>query len=333
MSNAPVIDTDRIANAILATSYSSGALELGSELCEAWALACAEHDQQFRTLMLEAGFYIQLQPKTWLLGACDRVMADADGPMFEESKSTANKKSKTWGSWEWFDSICEGHQIGVYGAAMSWGTFVARREVCDVVGGAHKPGCAEGCGAEWQTQKFSVVEPRVLVRAATKFKPVEIWPTPAGAIVKIAQTKIESVLNVARNAAEAIRAMRGTGVLPWALVTHGCTKVYGFSKFPCGFLESCKKGEYKTGNQRGEGLSPGSSQVLSYLVEREMLDLSDPEVVILSSSSLEDYLWCAERFRRRSNGEPEESKVDFEIGSVMHEGLHQYRLQMQEQGF
>lgn len=317
MNTLGAIDSNAIFNAITGANYPAAATELGAELVDAWVAECQVEDQRYRTLLIEGGFYFFPSPKLCVVGACDRVMEDTDGALFEETKTTGNKKSKTYGPEQWFDNISEGHQIGVYGAGMRDGTFVWR-EVED---------------GPFITARFNAAAPRVLVRAVTKFKPCEIWPTPAGAIIEITPRKIETTLNVVRNAAASIRAMRKSGLLPWSLPTHQCVKVYGFTKYPCNFLDFCKRGEYVTHVGGVEGLSPGSSEVVQYLIGTGQLDPNDSETVILSSSSLEDWMWCGERFRRRAAGEEKESKSDFDIGSVVHIGLEAYRRQMQAQGY
>lgn len=307
------IDDALIFNAITNAGYPAEATLLGSELVDAWISECLEHDKIYKTLLLEAGFFIELDAQTYIVGACDRVMQDSDGVLFEESKSTGNKKSKTYGPEQWFEQISTGHQIALYGEALRVGTFVKDE------GG-------------WKTQQFNQPEPKVLVRAVTKFKPCEIWPGPEGAIVNVTPEHVQRVMNVVRNAAASIRAMRKTGLLPWAFVTHQCTKVYGYNKYPCVFLPSCSKSQYAAGGHFA-GLSPGSSEVVKFLLDSGRVSRDNAEVVILSSSSLEDFEWCAERFRRRAAGEAEEDKRDFDIGSVLHVGLAEYRKILQDQGF
>jgi hypothetical protein len=84
MSNMPQIDSERIFNSITSQKLPAAATELGAELVDTWVENCAAHDQRYKTLLLEAGFYIPLGPKTWLVGACDKVMLDEQGLLLEE---------------------------------------------------------------------------------------------------------------------------------------------------------------------------------------------------------------------------------------------------------
>lgn len=324
MNTLSAIDSGAIFNAIASAQYPAAATELGAELVDSWVAEVEESDRRlYKTLLLEAGFFIALDAKTYVVGACDRVMRDAEGVLVEEMKTTS--KSKTWTAERWFDSISKSHQIGTYAAALSHGTFIFGDSVpswADVGASADNP----------VAYSPNIKNPRILVRAVTKSKPPEIWPTALGATIMVDAKRIETTLNVYRNEAAGIRAKRATGLVPWQLPAKHCEKTYGFKVYVCEFAEECAKGIYPTGLVQ-LGLSPGSSRVFNYLVESGRIDPSDPNVVCLSASSLEDSMQCSERWRRRNLGQERESKDSLDIGSVLHLGCLNYHQQLMEQGY
>lgn len=342
------IDDAQIFNAITNAGYPAEATLLGSELCDAWVENCVEHDLKYKTLLLEAGFFIELDAQTYVVGACDRVMQDEDGVLVEESKSTS--KSKTWTAERWFEALVAGHQLGTYGAALKIGTFIDPAigpfPTCpnckgsgEMDSGGVTPwgaGIDVRCNCTYpQEFKFNV-EPRILVRAVTKSKPPEVWPAPEGQIVKIDQRKIDTTLNVYRNEAVAIRARRQIQLVPWMLPGKHCEKTYGFKTFICQHAKECKDGVYPVGDARVRplGLSPGSDSVVDYLISSGRISLDKfSETVILSSSSLETGMQCMELWRRQSLGQERESKTSLDVGSVLHVGLAAYRRILQEQGY
>lgn len=304
-----MIDSERIFNTITSANFPALAVEQGSELVDSWISECfAEDQKRYKTLLIEAGFFIELDPVTFVVGACDRVMKDSEGVLIEESKSTS--KSKTWTAERWYESLVRGHQIPTYAAALKYGTFV------------------EG---EWAPR---VAVPRILVRAATKSRPPEIWPSPEGQIVEPENSRIDAVLNMYRNEAVGIRAKRRTGLVPWAVPGKHCEKTYGFKTYMCEFAEECGALRFPVAVPSFAGFSPGSSEVVEYLVRVGKISLDNAaEVVILSSSSMEDAMQCSEKWRRRSVGQERESKESLEIGSVLHLGLKSYHEQLKESGY
>lgn len=320
-----MIDSERIFNAITSGNYPALAVEQGSELVDAWVAACVEEDKRYTTLLLEAGFFIELNENTFVVGAIDKIMRDSNGILAGEWKTSS--KSRTWGPERWFDSLVNSHQIGTYSAALKYGLFPVSLEIAQMLGAP--PDDNDGL---WTPR---LAEPRILARAVTKTKPPEIWPTPAGAEIKCPVARIEATLNAYRNEAAGIRAKRKTGVVPWQLPAKHCEKTYGFKVYTCEFLEECRALRFPVGAGAFEhGLSPGSSDVVKYLVDSGRISLDNAtEVCILSSSSLEDAMQCSEKWRRRSIGQERESKESLEIGSVLHLGLKSYHEQLRENGY
>jgi len=309
-----MIDSERIFNAITSEKFPALAVEEGSELVDKWIEECYAEDLRYKTLMLEAGFFIELEANTFITGAADKVMVDPEyGPIGEEMKSTS-RRSKYWTPERWLEQISSTHQVATYAAAFREGSFI--------VGG----------GELWRPQ---ITEPRLLCRAISKTKPPELWPTPAGALVAIDSRHINATLNAYRSAAVAIRARRKLGVVPWQIPGFHCVKRYpGNKEFPCEFGTECGERTYPT-ERRSEdrGMSPGSTSVLKYLVDSGRVEVDNPEVTVLSASSLDDFMQCAEKWRRRSIGQERESKESLEIGSVLHLGLKEYHTILKENGF
>src|SRR5581483_3133796 len=311
----PQINSEKIFNAITSQRLPAAATELGAELVDAWVEQCVAHDQAYRTLLLEAGFYIPLGPKTWVVGACDRVMLDEEGVLLEEMKTTS-AGSKTWTPERWYDQLAGGHQVATYAAALQRGSFIIAQErlpnwaVVDCDGPAPPSerditrfaiGYEKG-GLVWTP---NVTSPRILLRAVSKSKPPQIWPTPAGAFVTVLDRRIDAALNAYRNEAAAIRARRATQLVPWQLVGQQCIKKFGFKEFPCQFLRACQTGEVALTEcaAPGAGLSPGSNAVVQFLIKSGRIALDEyRDHVILSASSFENLQQCPELWRRLSEG-------------------------------
>jgi hypothetical protein len=188
-------------------------------------------------------------------------------------------------------------------------------------------------GMTWKPQ---VTRPRLLVRAVSKSKPPQIWPTAAGAFVEVSDARIDTTLNAYRNEAAAIRARHTTQLLPWQLPGNQCIKKFGFKDFPCAFLRACQTGGAKLTEcaTPGTGLSPGSNAVVQFLIKTGRIALNEyRDHVILSASSFENLQQCPELWRRLSEGEPREEKEAFDVGHVFHTGALEYHTQLQEQGF
>lgn len=354
----PQIDDSRIFNAILASGVESAvAIEQGSALVDAWAAQCVETDLKYRTLGLEVGWFIALDPRTFVVGAVDKLavertsiterntrtvpksvdeyleqeksvpsapgfsttVVESDPFVFERKTTSA---SKTWTAEKWFEDLRKGSQVAIYAAALKWGTFIYRD---DSLGR-----CTE--------EVYKVESPRVLARAITKTKPPMVWPTPEGAWIDFTEARLNATMAAFRNTAAAIRAQRSTGVVPWQLPGFHCTLTFGFTKRPCSAWRTCHETlEYPVGDPTYTpvGLSPGSASVVDHLVRTGRIPVDGfADVVILSASSSKSYQQCPELWRQESLGATEqESNEAMDIGTVLHCGMAEVDRILKEAGF
>ena len=331
-----MIDDSRIFSAILASGVTSPkAIETGSELVDSWTSSCANVDRRYRTIALEQGFFITLDPLAFVVGAVDKIAVESEchcesevcrcdkSPFVFEMKTTA-AGSRGWTAEKWLGELASLHQVGTYGAALKFGTFIERDENERVIG----------------KKRYGVTNPRVLARAVSKSKPPQIWPDANGAWIDIDEGRINATINAYRNAAAAIRGQRYTGLVPWQLPGKHCIKSYGTKEFRCERWKGCREeGRYPAEEKWAElikrGISPGSQTVVDYLLKsgRIPLDADPRNVVILSASSYTDYAQCPEKWRqRRLAGDSEESEA-LDIGTVFHCAVLEYSQQMKKLGF
>lgn len=302
------IDESRILAAIGGLEVSAQAREDGSELIDTWANTCLEYDAAHQTLAVEAGFYIELDPQTFVVGVIDRLAQDGEGVFACEWKTTKHQ-TKTWGPEEWFAEIERGHQLSTYALGLQAGTFI------------------DGINFERPS------ECRVYVRAVSKSRPPVIWYAPENKSVVVSEARLNATRAAYTNAARSIRAMNGGGGVPWQLPGYHCTK---FIKYRCPFWDTCH--EYRQPKQGALGLSaqqlsPGSLKVVEHLKQVGKIRVDNQgQVLVLSSSTLDVWNQCPERWRQMVvTGELEEKNDNLQIGNVFHTGAAEiYRMMMEQ---
>lgn len=339
--NLPTIDDSRILSAIMAAGVRSAkAVEAGSELVDAWAAAVVEADSRYRTLGLEVGWFTKLGPGAFVVGCVDKLAVErpdpaeraeyeaycsvrgseptAPEPFVLEAKTTA-PASRFWTPEKWYDEIARGHQVGTYAMALRWGTFIQP---------ASEPVKIDA--VEWTP---GVAAPRVLVRAVSKSRPPQIWPGPEGAWVEVGPARLDATRSAYVNAAAAIRAQRATGVVPWQLPGRHCTKQYGTKAYPCTQWSVCHDTREYPRGERVRGLSPGSAGVVAHLVATGRVRPDDPGVVVLSSSSLDSWAQCPEKWRQEAAGAGGEESEALDTGTVFHAGIAEFQRILKEAGY
>lgn len=296
-----MIDENAVIQAIMGLDVPPAAKEEGLALVDAWTAEALPYDLQHRVIGVEAGWWWRIEPKTIVVGAIDRLAQDDLGAFPQEHKTTKNR-TRYWNSDSWFNEIQRGHQVATYAGGVKYGRFI-------------KPEIEE---------RFAPLragyDGRVLVRAISKSKPPEFWPHPAGAFVTVDEKRIQATRNAYVNAAAGQRAMRASGQVPWQLPGYICTK---FMKYPCPHTKVCH--EYRqppTQAWRAISLSPGSQSVVAHLVRLGEIDVDrDKDLVILSSSTLGDWMDCSEKWRQGSLGGGDESNENLDLGTVMHAAI------------
>lgn len=306
------INESKILDEIRALPVSAVNLEMGASLVDFWIRETAPFDSLATTLAVEAGFYIEPSPNTFIVGTLDRVAQSREtGEVFGCEWKTTKGKTKFWGPSIWLQSISASHQLSTYALGLQRGTFIDP--------------------LPFPTDVFppdgSI---NILVRAISKSTPPELWPSEEGEFVTLTKERMETTLNTYSNVAASIRGMRGTGVGPWQLPGLQCTNVF---RKVCPFHDSCKKFEsFSTVQSLIEmkrGFSPGSSKVIQHLVEVGRVNAGNEEdVVILSASSLSSFQQCGERWRREAGSSGEEESEALKVGTVLHSGLGEFYSQL-----
>jgi hypothetical protein len=302
-----MMSSDEIFNSIVNLDVSASAKEAGSQLVETWLAECSEADTQDETIAVEAGFFVELAPNTFVVGAQDRIARNANLPLFGcEWKSTgayspARGSFPGWNAERWFEEISRGHQTATYALGLMRGTFVDEK-VNRIIVDARK-------GLE---------EISILVRAISKSKPPQIWPDARGQFVTVTKERMKAVTNAYLITAAQIRSSRQLALVPWQLPGYICKGKYN-GKFPCRFLSNCESQRYPVGDNKPH-LSPGSQSVVDFMVERNVLDVRNDPVVI-SASSYGDWQDCSEKWRQASVVNDEISNDNLDVGKVLHAAL------------
>src|ERR1700688_737427 len=334
---------DSITAAVNALNIPATAKIKGLELIEAWIQQAAAFDAQFPTVGVELPFFILLDEYTVVVGVQDRVALDAAGLFGCEWKSTKGT-TKFWNEDKWVASMLRGQQMSVYGLAQREGYFSwpnvdrASGLICgiDVPNENHEMIMGQtlgmlgttigGCYPLWRPK---VKKPRIMIRAITKETPSVIWPTsgPGDAIFEISKKRLDDTRAALVNRAAVIRTMRLSKRVPWQLTGMHCED--RFSHEMCPFYEigedaACHRGVHPETPEAGGGFSeddPGS-KALRAAESLMHVKLTDPRVVVLSSSSYDDGSKCAEHFRRVTiSGSQINDKTEMQIGTALHMGL------------
>lgn len=333
------IDENAIFNAILAEGAGPAATEEASRLAEEWIQQCLAEDLKYKVLAVETGFYIQLDSKTFVIGVEDRISEDGDGIFGSEWKTTKGA-TKFWTEDKWLEEITRAHQVSTYASALKYGTF-----------------CFKATPTTFACQdRMNVPFPRILVRAISKSDPPVLWPGPEGAMLSFSDEDIEATLNAYRNAAAQIRTLRRGGLLPWQYPGKQCVR---FGSHDCPSLDPSDRKSCLGSNVHGlireqdlapalriftpervaqmkfrdfplfDTSDPASKNVMNVL--KNLVDVSDEEVVILSASQLETFYTCAEQYRQISyhiGGKENSSATD--TGGVFHAAVAEVGRQVME---
>jgi len=314
---AHLINRDKLTQAILDADVSGMAKEEGSRLVEAWLEKLPTFPEaEWLVKFVEAPFFIQLQPKTYIVGqldACFNAGSEVDGDQFvlgEWKSRRAPKLKKDGTNYQgddregWLEEITNGPQLGVYALAGREGTFLPQN-----------PNSVE-LGQTLATA-FHLAEPHILVRAAVKSNPVELWEgqfTFPGAMLDVVKQALLSE-------AEGIRARRKAGFVPFTIPGIHCTNMY---RRTCEHHEDClKRIVPPLEPQDWHPTDPG------FVVPRLLgLDRKDPDLVVLSASALDSNYWCAEKGRRDYDHGHREEDFNLSVGTVLHTGLREIYSQL-----
>jgi len=315
-----VLDEVRILEALRGTGVQGEALEEGSRLVDHWIGEVAELDARDETLAVEAGFYVEVAPLTFVVGTQDRIFrSHLTGKVTGAEWKTTKHETKFWNKEGWFESISNSHQLTTYAIGLAYGSFIPtpRNEFPPVV--FYEP----------------PEEMDILVRAVSKSYPPQIWRKREGDLVTVSKERMNALVSTYRNVGEAVRGMRGTARVPWAVTGIHCTNMF---RKECFFLNQCRKGEVLTPplsfDRLGQNFSPGSQKVIQYLKESGRVTEGNwRDVVVLSASTLGDWFQCSEKWRREEARLESEGEANFEqgIGSVFHAGVGSMYEQMMEE--
>lgn len=311
-----MINEEKILAVLREQKVSAASLEEGAGLVDHWISECSELDARDETLAVEVGFFVELDPFTFVVGTQDRVArSHVTGEVFGcEWKSTKNR-TKYWTPETWFESISNGHQVATYALGLARGQLI---------------------GPDGLPPFIFYDEPEkmnILVRAVSKSHPPQIWPEAAGQFVTVTRERMEATASVYLNEAAGIRAKRKTGKGPWQLPGLQCTNQF---RSVCPHLKGCRKFEsFPTEVSLSiieRGFSPGSKSVVKYLVDSGKVNEGNVgDVVILSASTLSTLQQCSERWRIEASSGEEEENENLEVGSVLHAGLSELYLQMMKE--
>lgn len=316
---AQTIDQSKVFDALMATEIGPAAREEASRLVEGWLERLDTFPEvNWKCLFVETPFFIQLDPKFYVVGQCDAGFVDEIGVLTAEWKSRRAPKLKKDGTAYagddedgWLQDISNGPQLGVYALAEREGAFYrpnpelkSQFRTMNALLGSSKPR-----------------ESRILVRAAIKSNPVVTWPGDyRKGLFTFPGPLLDSVKSALLSEATAIRARRGLKQIPWAVPSIHCTNMYHRL---CGLYKSCTERVYAPLEPKPwvdpEDKTPDPGFEVARLLD---LDYQDPELVVLSASMYSNYLWCPERGRAISGGHGEkEESFELEVGTGLHKGL------------
>lgn len=290
----------KLADAVCASTKNVSARIEGMRLVDAYLKRLHQWgDSEWPTVAVEAPFYIQLEPKIFVVGVVDRITTEG----FCEWKTHRAPKIKKDGTpykgdteQDWLREIKSGPQVAVYGLAGRDGTFLT----------------SSG------TKEFRAS--RILVRAALKSTPASFWPAKwEDGILQFTPARLDATRNALLVRAHQIRAARASGVTPWGLPGFHCFS-YGRE---CFLIERCHKQEFVPIEPKGWSHVTDENPDPGYVVCKKMnLDPKDPELVVLSQSAYQSYSLCMEKGRVSYSGWlPGETSLEMDTGTAYHAGL------------
>lgn len=317
-----MLNEEKILEVLREQKVSAVSLEEGAGLVDHWISECAELDRRDKTLAVEAGFFVEVAPDTFVVGTQDRIaQSHVTGEVFGCEWKSTKHQTKMWTPEAWYESISGGHQVATYALGLKFGQVIGEGVIGTVP-------LREG---EMMFPEDGSVN--ILVRAVSKSHPPVIWPDPEGKFVNVTSGRMEAMRSVYQNVAASIRVQR-RGKGPWQVPGLQCTNMF---RSVCPLLSECRKFEsFPTGTSLTsitQSFSPGSKKVVSYLIDSGRINEGNlGEVVVLSASTLGTYQQCPERWRREAASGEEEDNEFLDIGTVLHAGLAEVYSQMMEVG-
>jgi len=301
---AVTLNRDAITNAIIASGVSGEAAAEGARLIDGWLDKIAEFPEvEWEIIGTEVPFYVALGDKCYVIGVVDALFRDTEGHIVQaEWKTRRSPKRKGNGELYaneigedgWLEEISNSPQLGFYALAGSRGTFIFPDRT-------------------WEPR---IEEPRIMVRAAIKSFPVEVWPKDGSkGIYQFFPAGIESVEAALKVKCRQIRAAKSSGLIPWQLVGNQCENKY---RRVCSSRDGiCKKHAFPA---MRVGAAEEQSESRKLVYETLKLDPADPEITMLSQSGYESYSQCMELGRQRyeCDGSEGEESYELQVGSVFH---------------
>lgn len=309
-----VIDQNAIIDAVVAVKVGASAKEAAGPYVEAWIESYADADAALTVHAVEVPFYVQIEPKTYVVGQQDAVFSDEHGWLCGEWKTKRAPRSKRDGTPyagesedDWLEEISQGPQLKTYALAAKYGRFFI---------GGNNPRPMLACE-----------RPRIMVRAVLKSHPPDFWPTdPARGIFTFSEDSLRACHDAYIAKANSIRMMRKLGKTPWQLIGPQC-KAYNRM---CDNYVRCKAHQFPDITPRAWAHPDDAAPDPGYEVCKLLnLDPRDPELVVLSQSAYQAYSRCAELGRTAYGGYfAREASFELELGTATHAGLAEFYRQL-----
>src|SRR5882672_9030760 len=161
-----VIDREKVIQALVDADISPEARLAAGGLVEMWLERLETFPEiNWKVVLVETPFYIQLEEKTFIVGQMDAVFQDEKGYVQAEWKTRRAPKLKKDGTnyagddeGGWLSDISNGPQLGVYALAGREGVFLPFIN-------------------PHESLSLMIAQPRILVRAAVKSTPPTTWPS------------------------------------------------------------------------------------------------------------------------------------------------------------
>jgi len=307
------MQVDKVIQAIVNCPVGAVAKEEAARLCGAWIdKASTWPDTDLETVGVEVLWHIQLEPKTIIVGVIDKISRDKFGYLFSEWKTRRAPKIKKDGTPylgdtedDWLAEISQGVQLSTYALGAKKGKFLLDEE--------------------WKTLE-QAGEPRILVRAAVKSTPPQIWPSnPAKGTFAFPNGVLQATESALLVMASSLRGAHKLNVTPWMMTGYQC-KAYNRV---CEHYETrCKVHLHPpitpVSWQHKDAASPDPGYKVCELLG---LDINDPELVVLSQSAYQTYSRCLEKGRIEYGGHVlGEASYELEVGSCFHAGLAAFNM-------
>jgi len=324
-----------ILDTLIKLDAPATAKETAAPLIEAWAHKFEEEANNQTVLAVEALGFLWLDKLTLLVGMMDKIaeIQNGTGPLIFGSEWKTMKEPKRnkdgqfsawWNEDKWLEEISLGPQIGIYALMLHEGTFVipglAKKLYRKVYDGATNVGSLYNTlsGVTLWTPKVPT-KVHMQVRAVLKCDPPEFWPTKEeDGIIQFDRPRLDSIRSALLAKADAIRAMRKSGLTPWQVPGKHC---FPYNR-KCEFLEEhCSQSHHPVGmGLLIEKPDPGFN-ALKFAGLNDLLDV-DPRIVVFSASSYQTASNCLEDYRLKMSipGTGEEN-INLQTGTCFHEGI------------